>query len=88
MGPNLRIRIPKFDHNENNILQCTKYRVIHELWTELQYMISDVLVIKNVPISECPIFNNYTATTSCSLDQKVKIIEKIWDKIINKHITR
>jgi len=87
MGPNLRIHIPKFDHNENNILQCTTYRVIHESWTSLLTMISEVLVIKNVHIIQCPICSDYRVTTSCNLDQTVKIIEKIWEKIIKKHIT-
>jgi hypothetical protein len=46
-------------------------------------MISEVIVIKNVHIIKCPIFNDYEVTISCNLDQKVKIIEKIRKKIIN-----
>jgi len=40
-------------------------------------MISEVLVMKNVHIIKCPIFNNYGVTTSCNLDQKIKIVENI-----------
>jgi hypothetical protein len=56
---NLRICIPKLDHYDKNISQCAKYRVINELRMLLQEMIPEVLGIKKVHISKCPILNNY-----------------------------
>ena len=60
------MHIPKLDHHENNISQCTKYRVIHGLSTLLYEMIPEVLVIKKVRTSNCPILNDYgVMTASC-----------------------
>jgi len=61
---NLRIHIPKSYHNENNISQRPKYRVIHDLRALLQEMIPEVLATqKKFHITKCPILNDYTIKT-------------------------
>jgi exonuclease I len=45
------------------------------------------IVIKNVHISKCPILNGYGVMAASSLEKKVSIIEKIWNKNNKKHVT-
>jgi hypothetical protein len=47
-------------------------------------MIPEVLVIKKVHISKSPILNGYGVMTAWNLKQKVRIIEKLWNKNIKQ----
>jgi hypothetical protein len=47
-------------------------------------MIPEVLVIKNVHISKCPILNGYGVMAAWSLEQNVRIIENTWNKNIKQ----
>ena len=61
------------------------YRVIHDLWTLLQEMISWVFVIKKVHINMWPILGGYGIMAAWILEQKWRIIENKWNKIMNNH---
>jgi hypothetical protein len=49
-------------------------------------MIPEVIVIKKVDVSKCPILNDYVVTAAWNLEQHAMIIEKMWNNN-NKHIT-
>jgi len=64
------------------------YRVIHDLWTLLQEMISWVFVIKNVHKNMFAILDGYRVMAAWDLELNVKISENKCNKITNKHNTQ
>ena len=38
-------------------------------------------------IKTCPVLDGYDVVTASKLERKIRVIEKLWIKIMDKHIT-